>query len=45
VLALAGVIFHMDAGNPYPFGSDIHKAVLAERLVELRNLVALGESG
>ena len=49
VLALAGVVFHVDAGDADAFGCavdhDIDEAVLGERLIVLRNLVALGQVG
>ncbi len=48
--ALAGVFFHMQAGDADPLrpragGGDVDVAVLGNRLVVLRNLVALGQVG
>ncbi len=50
VHALAGVVFHVDAGDAdalaaSPSTIDIDKAVFGERLIVLRDLVALGQIG
>ncbi len=49
VLALAGVVFHVDARHADAFGQtinhDIDYAVLGKRLIVLGDLVALGEVG